>query len=461
MTAPRLTFLGGAGTVTGSKYLVETEHARVLVDCGLFQGASALRKRNWQRLPALAGDLDAVVVTHAHLDHSGYLPMLVKHGWRGPVYTTKYTAQLAEIVLTDSAHLLAEEAEHANEHGWSKHRPALPLYDLDDVKAACELFRPVEYGESASLPGGVDVMFGRAGHILGSSWAHLTLPDGDDRTTLLVSGDLGRQTHPLLSPPAPRPDVDTLLIESTYGNRRRHSHTSLDEFAAMIRRTAERGGSILVPAFAVDRTEVLLYELDRMRAAGQIPPLPVVVDSPMALSCLRVYREALAERAPDLRPDLDAHALAAAGVIEARTREDSIPWNHPRMPSIVISASGMATGGRVLHHLRDMLPDRRNTIAIVGFAAEGTRARDLLEGATVLKIHGRYVPVHAEVFSLDALSAHADCDELVSWAFGAPAPQTCFVVHGEDDSARALADRLRGEGGWTAVVARDGEQVRL
>lgn len=457
MTAT-LTFLGGAGTVTGSKYLLDADGSRILIDCGLFQGLSTLRRRNWQQLPFSPRDIDAVVVTHAHLDHSGYLPVLARHGWRGPIYCSDETAQLAEIVLTDSAHLLQEEAEHANQHGWSKHSPALPLYDDTDVRAACSLFQRAPIGESIALPGGVDLTFGRAGHILGSCWARLTMADG---SSLLVSGDLGRQTHPLLRPPTPRPEVDTLLIESTYGDRHRHSHDELDRFAEAINRTVNRGGSVLVPAFAVDRTEVLLYELGRMRADGRIPALPVVVDSPMALACLRVYRAALAAHSPDLRADLPADVFDFDGVIEARTREDSIPWNHPRMPSIIISASGMATGGRILHHLKELLPDRRNTVAIVGFAAEGTRARQLLDGATEVKIHGRYVPVHAEVFSLNALSAHADSDELVAWATGAPAPQTCYVVHGEPRSASALAERLRAQAGWMAVVPRDGERVRL
>lgn len=456
--SPTLTFLGGAGTVTGSKFLLDADGARVLIDCGLFQGLSSLRRRNWQELPISARDIDAVVLTHAHLDHSGYLPVLARHGWRGPIYCSAATAALAEIVLVDSAHLLQEEAEHANQHGWSKHSPALALYDEKDVQAACALFRAARVGESVPLPGGIDLTFGRAGHILGSCWARLTMTDG---SSLLVSGDLGRQTHPLLRPPTPRPEVDTLLIESTYGDRHRHTTDELDKFADLINRTAERGGSVLVPAFAVDRTEVLLYELGRMRREGRIPQLPVVVDSPMALACLRVYRKALGEHSPDLREDLPADVFDFAGVIEARTREESIPWNHPRMPSIIISASGMATGGRVLHHLQELLPDRRNSVAIVGFAAEGTRARQLLSGATELKIHGRYVPVRAEVFSLDALSAHADADELVGWATGAPAPTSCYVVHGEPHSANQLADRLRTQAGWTAVVPRDGERVRL
>jgi len=459
---PTLTFLGGAGTVTGSKFLVESDGARVLLDCGLFQGPSALRKRNWQALPVAWPDVDAVVITHAHLDHTGYLPVLARNGWRGPILASENTARLAEIVLRDSAHLQEEEAEHANEFGWSKHKPARPLYDVKDVEAALALFRAAPVGESVALAGGMDLTFGRAGHILGSCWARLTVPDsGGTGTTVLTSGDLGRSSHPLLRPPTQRPDVDTLLIETTYGDRSRKSDTASEDFAAMINRTVERGGSVLIPAFAVDRTEVLLYELAQLRRAGRVPHLPIVIDSPMALSCLRVYREALAEHAPDLRDDLPADVLDVDGIVEASTREQSIMWNQPRVPSIIVSASGMATGGRILHHLKEMLPRREHTVAIVGFAAAGTRARQLLDGATELKMLGRYVPVRAEVFSLDAFSAHADRDELYAWATGAPAPRTCFAVHGEPSGAEALAGRLRRDAGWNAVVARDGERVRL
>jgi len=456
-----LRFLGGTGTVTGSKFLLETPTANILVDCGLFQGLSSLRKRNWAPLPVDVNIIDAVVLTHAHLDHSGYLPLLARQGWHGPVYMTEATARLADIVLTDSAHLLEEEAAHANQHGWSKHHPALPLYEEKDVDLARKLLRTADFGESIPLPGGIDLTFGRAGHILGSAWARLAFPTANGEKTLLSSGDLGRQTHPLLLPPTPRPEVDTLLIESTYGNRKRNSVSAVDDFAEMITRTTERGGSVLIPAFAVDRTEVLLYELGELRRAGRIPSVPVIVDSPMALACLRVYREQMEAGAADLRPDLPPDVLDLDYVLEARSREESTQWNNPRMPAIIISASGMATGGRVLHHLQEMLPQRRHTVAVVGFAAEGTRTRQLLAGATEIKIHGRYIPVRAEVFSLDGFSAHADSDELVEWATGAPAPTTCYVVHGEEESSHTLAARLHDEAGWTAVVPREGERVRL
>jgi len=463
MNGPALTFAGGARTVTGSKYLLETERHKVLIDCGLFQGLSSLRRRNWAPPPFSLTDIDAVVLTHAHLDHTGYLPLLAKRGWRGPVYATEGTARLAAIVLADSAHLLEEEAEHAARGGWSKHRPPLPLYDRHDAERAVSLLRPVPSGQSVSIAADIDLYLGRAGHILGSAWAKLTVTatDGSVRS-VLTSGDLGRLGHPLLLQPEPRQQADVLLLESTYGDRRHQVEGTREQFAEAITRTAHRGGSVLIPAFSVDRTEVILTELARLRGNGEIPDLPIVLDSPMALACLRVYREALEGRWPEMRTDpiLEA-ALDPARLIEVSDATESAKWNDPRMSTIIISASGMATGGRVMYHLRGMLPNYRHTIAVVGFAAEGTRARQLVDGARALKIHGRYVPVRADVITLDAFSAHADADELVAWATAAPPPDTCYVVHGEERSSLSLAARLEAGAGWTAVVPREGERILL
>jgi metallo-beta-lactamase family protein len=461
MHASSLTFAGGAGTVTGSKYLVDTGRSRILLDCGLFQGLSSLRRRNWAPPPFAWTDVDAVVLTHAHLDHTGYLPLLARHGWRGPVFATEGTARLAEIVLADSAHLLEEEAEHAAAGGWSKHHPPLPLYDRHDAARASRMLRPVPFGQATPISDDVELLLGRAGHILGSSWAQLTVADAAGARRVLTSGDLGRQEHPVLLPPEPRPETDVLLIESTYGDRQHAPEGARQLLADAITRTADRGGSVLIPAFSVDRTEVILTELAKLRRAGRIPDLPVVLDSPMALACLRVYREARAQKWPELRPDAEADAFDPAGLVEVADAEESARWNDPRMPAIIISASGMATGGRVLYHLRGMLPNNRHTVAVVGFAAEGTRARQLVDGATALKIHGRYVPVRAEVVVLDAFSAHADADELYAWATAAPAPEVCYVVHGEARSSRAFADRLHADAGWTAVPPTDGERVLI
>ncbi|SFR02066.1 metallo-beta-lactamase family protein [Lentzea waywayandensis] len=452
-----LTFLGGTGTVTGSKFLFDTGTAQVLVDCGLFQGLAPLRRRNWRPPPLDLDRLDAIVLTHAHLDHCGYLPVLVRHGWRGPVFTTEGTADLAAIVLADSAHLMMEEARQANEAGWSKHTPALPLYDTSDVERAVRLFRPVDFEVQRSVADGIDLEFGRAGHILGSAWAHLTTGD----RSVVVSGDMGRQAHRVLLPPQPRPACDALLIESTYGDRSHDDAAATELFAETIRRTAARGGSVLIPAFAVDRTEVILVELTRLAKAGEIPDLPVFVDSPMALASLRVYRQAIAKSWPEIRPELmhGEDAFDPGRLAELHTATQSMQVNNPKQPSIIISASGMATGGRVLHHLKSMLPNPRHTVVVVGYAAVGTRARHLVDGAREIKIHGRYVPVKAEVQVLDAFSAHADADELLTWATSGPPPATTYVVHGEPESATTLADRLAAEHGWTAVVPRDGERV--
>lgn len=461
MTTPALTFLGGVGTVTGSKHLLETGTSTVLIDCGMFQGASSLRRRNWAAPAFDWTALDAVVLTHAHLDHTGYLPVLARLGWKGPVYCSEGTQLLAEIVLADSAHLLEEEARHANEYGWSKHKPAKPLYDSDDAQRACSLLQVVPFDEDVHLPGDAQLRLGRAGHILGSSWAQVTVSTSEGVRSVLSSGDLGRPSHPILRPPEARPATDVLLLESTYGNRQHDDAGSNDRLADMIRRTVHRGGSVLVPAFAVDRTEMLLYEIYRLREAGEIPDVPVVVDSPMALNCLRVYRRAHDESWPELRPDLPKDLFDPDKMIEVRTAEESARWNDPRNPALIISASGMASGGRVLYHLREMLPNHRHTVAIVGFAAEGTRARQLLEGASEIKIHGRYVPVRADIFSMDSLSAHADANELVAWATGTEAPTACYLVHGEESGSTAMAARLRQEAGWTAVVPREGERVLI
>ncbi|MEV7179061.1 MBL fold metallo-hydrolase [Kitasatospora sp. NPDC093679] len=460
--APRpglLTFLGGVGTVTGSKFLVETDHARLMVDCGLFQGLAELRRRNRRPLPLDPADIDAVVLTHAHLDHCGYLPRLVRDGFRGPVLTTPDTARLAELILRDSAHLLREEADHANEHGWSKHRPAEPLYDDEDVENALRMFDPVPLDTDVEIEAGTVLRLARAGHILGSAWAHLTLEDGH---TLAVSGDLGRPVHPLLRRPEPFTGADVLLVESTYGNRHHEETAAREWFARAVERTFARGGTVVVPSFAVDRTEVVLHELAELRRSGRLRAgAPVYVDSPMALAALQVYRDAFARRSPELRPDVldDTTALDPEPFEPIHSLQESLALERSAVPSVLVSASGMATGGRVVHHLRRLLPDPRNTVVVVGYAAEGTRARRLVDGARVLKMYGTYVPVRAEVVNVPAFSAHADAAEVVEWLRAAPPPSATYLVHGEPEGAQALRDRIDRELGWTAVVPRSGERV--
>ena len=455
-----LTFLGGAGTVTGSKTLVENDGTRALVDCGLFQGLGELRRRNWERLPVDAGTIRAVALTHAHLDHCGYLPALVKQGFDGPVLARAATVELAAIVLRDSAHLMEEDTQHAIRHHYSKHAKPEPLYTEADADRALALFESVPTGAAVPLAPGLEATWQNAGHILGAS--SVLVRATDPEVSVLFSGDLGRQEHPLLQPPTPPPAADVIVVESTYGDRR-HGAPAPERLASLIRDTISRGGSVVIPAFAVDRTEIVLAALRRLTREGKIPRVPVFVDSPMALRALAVYRTAIAARDPEIRPGIgsDGDPFDPGDLHELHSVEESRTINAPRWPSIIVSASGMATGGRVLHHLEHLLPDARNTVLLVGYQAIGTRARDLADGAQSVKIHGRYVPVRAQIAELDDFSVHADADELMAWLRQAPrAPDCCYVVHGEQDSSMALRRRIQEELGWLAVVPRPGERVR-
>ena len=460
-----LTFLGAVDTVTGSRFLLQSGGGRLLVDAGLYQGLAVHRRRNWEPFPVDPAGIDDVVLTHAHLDHSGYLPRLVKDGFRGRVTCTVETAELAAIVLRDSAHLQQEDARYANLAGFSRHSPALPLYDDRDVERALALFSPVDFEQRVALSNRFTATLRPAGHILGS--ATVTVETGDtagntaSRHRVAFSGDLGRPHHPLLRPPHDPPAVDTLVVESTYGDRR-HAPPDPGVLADAVRRTVERGGSVLIPAFAVDRTELVLLELLRLVDQGEIPDVPVFVDSPMALAALDCYRRAAERGGPQLRAEagelvrqFDSHRVHAVHDVEGSMR-----LNRPRTPSIVISASGMASGGRVVHHLAHQLPDRRNCVVLTGFQADGTRGRQLAEGARQVKIHGRYVPVRAEVVVVPDFSVHSDARETLEWLARAPRPpRTVYVVHGEPRSAASLARSISDELGWTAVVPSYGERV--
>jgi metallo-beta-lactamase family protein len=461
--AANLRFLGAAGTVTGSRFLLTTPHARVLVDCGLFQGMKSLRLRNWEPFPVHPESLHAVVLTHAHVDHCGYLPALVRAGYRGPVFATRGTAELAEIVLPDSGRLQEEDASEANREGWSKHEPALPLYTEEDALAAAGMIEPVEFGQELEVAPGIRARFTHAGHILGAASLTLAL-DGNPERRIAFSGDLGRSAHPLLRSPEPAPAADWMLLESTYGDRTHDDAHVLDELADAVTKTAQRGGVVVIPAFAVDRTEVVLYQLHELAAAGRIPRLPVFVDSPMATAALRVYRRALAEGWDEVEPALRGRdeVLDPGELKEIREPRESRALCEAAGPFIVVSASGMATGGRVLHHLAERLPDPRNTVLLVGYQVRGTRGHRLLSGERAVKMLGRYVPVRAEVRDLSAFSVHADASELVGWLASAPSPpRITFAVHGEPEAASALAGRIDRELGWPAVVPGDGEVVRL
>ena len=456
---PTLQFLGAAGTVTGSMHLVSTGERRILLDCGLFQGLKALRLRNWdRRIPDPRG-IDAVVLSHAHVDHSGYLPLLARQGFRGPIYCTAGTADLLDVVLPDAAHLQEEAAERANRQGYSKHAPALPLYTLEDAHAALRLVERCDYGRAIPVTDGVTALLRRAGHILGSATVELQL----NGTRLVYTGDLGRYDRPILRDPEPVPAADVLLLESTYGDRPHPSGAEAD-LIQIVRDAAGHGGAILVPAFAVDRTQELLWMLRRLEEAGQVPALPVYLDSPMAIEVTDVYR-----RHPEEYDQEMARALASGGcplaptnLHIARTKAESKAVNAVRGPAIIISSSGMATGGRILHHLAQRLPDPRTTVLLVGFQAAGTRGRALEDGAPELKMLGQMIPVRAQVRRIDALSAHADSGEILRWVGGFQRPpRRTYLVHGEPEGCAALAAAIRVRYGWTVAVARDAENVAL
>ncbi|HSK34696.1 MAG TPA: MBL fold metallo-hydrolase [Propionicimonas sp.] len=457
--ATSLTFVGGAGTVTGSKYLITHDERRILVDAGVFQGERELRLLNWQPFPVPPASIETILITHAHTDHVGYLPVLVRDGFDGDVLATAATCELAAIVLRDSAFLAERDAEHAASHGYSRHDPPLPLFTAADAERAIGRFREVGYDLDVDLGGGAAARWTRAGHILGAASIRVATPD----TSVLISGDLGRAEHPVLRPRETPPGAATVLVESTYGDREHLDPSGADHepLADLIRRTARRGGTVLIPAFAVDRTEVVLQTLTGLLHDDRIPELPVFVNSPMALAALDVYRDP--RHAGELRPDLDvASFVDLPRLHEVRTTEESIALNRPKLPSIIISSSGMATGGRVLHHLEHLLPDSRNAVVLAGYQASGTRGRALLEGATHLKMHGRQVAVRAEVLSDEEFSVHADASELLDW-LGAlsPAPDQVFTVHGTPDSAGALARVATSRLGLRARASELGETVHL
>jgi metallo-beta-lactamase family protein len=454
-------FLGAAETVTGSKFLISHAASRVLVDCGMYQGQREHRRRNWEPFPVPAEEVEAVVLSHAHLDHCGWLPRLVLSGFHGPVYCSVETARVAPIVLRDAAHLQEEDAAYAARKGYSRHHPPQPLFDTADAEKAIALLHPLRFGAWHPVTRQISVRLRRAGHILGSATVEIHAGD----SSVAFSGDLGRTDHPLLRPPDPAPQADNFVIESTYGDRPAHPPRDLTSLSEPIARALHRGGVVLIPAFAVDRTPVLLMALRELMHAGRLPTVSVFVDSPMALTALQVYRDAVRASSPEIREtvlDFGGDPFDPGDLRLAPSHEDSIKLNDIHGPCIIISASGMATGGRVVHHLERLVTHHRNLILLPGFQVPGTRGRALLDGAHHLKMYGRYVPVHAEVVGLDAFSAHADADAMISWLGAAPAPpHTCFVVHGEPNAASAMADRIQHELGWTAIVPRYDEKVLL
>ena len=471
--APRttLTFLGAASTVTGSKYLLQVGDRRVLVDSGMFQGEKKWREMNWEPFPVDPASISDIVLTHAHMDHVGYLPALTKGGFDGPIWCTEGTRQLAEIVLRDSAHLQEQEAEDANEQGYSKHDPALPLYTTEDVEAMLGQFVTLEYDTDFELTGNerpgftpkpeelVTIHLTRAGHILGSASVNLWTPSA----SVLFSGDLGRKDHPVLKPREVPGGAPFVLIESTYGDREHPEPANLphEGFADVIRRTMARGGSVVIPAFAIDRTEIILKTISDMEREGRIPDVPVFVNSPMGVRALRVYQTLTDELRDDLHPE-DFVKIPDLTAVETADDSKKLTRDGGHGPAVIISSSGMATGGRVLHHLEKMLPDPKNAVILTGYQGVGTRGRQLSEGATQIKIRGKYIPVKAEVYHDREFSVHADCSDLLDWLRELdPQPQEVFCVHGEEDASKAFAARIQSDLGLNAVVPRHGEVVLL
>jgi metallo-beta-lactamase family protein len=461
---PSIQFLGAAGTVTGSRYVITTERARVLVDCGLFQGPRDLKALNWQPLPFPPASLDAVVITHAHLDHAGYFPRLVADGYRGKAFCTTGTADLLSILLPDSGFLQEEEAQHANRKGWSRHQPASPLYTMLDAQRSLRSLRPVAFGVGREVAPGVHVTFHPAGHILGSAIAEVRLEEAHGVTTLVFSGDLGRAGAPLMRDPTRLAEADYVVVESTYGDRRHPPTPPADQLARVIREAAARGGMLLLPAFAVGRTQELLYVIRELEDAGAVPPLDVFVDSPMAIDATAVTLAHLDEL------DAETAKRVAEGVKPLsperlhiiRDAAQSRALNRITGPGIILSASGMCTGGRIKHHLRVRLPDARNTVCFVGFQAAGTRGRALQDGASMVHIFGERVEVRAAIERVEGFSAHADQAQLLDWLRGfARPPKRVFVTHGEPRGSEALATAIGRELGWTPVIPRLGELIGL
>lgn len=459
---PHITFYGAAETVTGSKYLLESDQTRLLVDCGLFQGIKKLREMNWQSLPINVATLDAVVLTHAHLDHIGYLPRLVRNGFEGRIYCTPASREIAELILLDSAKNQERDADYANRKGFSKHKPALPLYTSQDVEQTLRLFDTVPRQTWFSPAEPFEICFHDAGHLLGSTMVQVTIHNGKKLIQLLFSGDVGRYDGPLYFDPAPPPTCDYLICESTYGDRDHPETDLLESFAQVIHRAVQRGGVMLIATFAVGRAQQLIYLLQILMNEGRIPELPIHLDSPMSINATKIYRTHCEDH--DL---CEAHLTDCDSLLDgsrvhlARTVEESKALNHIEGPAIILSSSGMMTGGRILFHLKRRLPDKKTTVILGGFMAAGTRGRHLHDGAETLRIHGQDVPVLAAIDSISGLSGHADRGELLRWLEPLPDPKQVFVTHGEPNSTKAFAERLQQERGWNTFIPKLGDRCEL
>lgn len=455
MSEVSISFLGATDTVTGSRFLISSGQSKILVDCGLFQGVKSVQRRNWDPFPFDAKEIDAVVLTHAHLDHSGYLPSLVKQGFHKEIYATRYTNDITKIILRDSARLQMNDAEFAAKKGYSKHKQPEALYNLDDAEKAIDHLRERAFHSREQIAPDAYVTFYPSGHILGSSFVVIECAG----KKFLFTSDLGRNNHPLLSNPdnPPQDQFDVIVTESTYGDRV-HDITP-DAFAKEINDGIARGGAILIPAFAVDRTEVILMALKELMISKKIPNIPIYVDSPMALAALNLYREAITAGSPEIRDGVSERfkgedPFDAGSLHQMATTEESKAINDIDHSAIIISASGMATGGRVVHHLANMLPNPANTVILVGFQAAGSRGRYLEEGATEIKIHGDLIPISAHISKVESFSVHADSDELITWLKMAKKPAHSFVVHGEPEGQEHMKVRLESELGWNVTIPK-------
>jgi len=475
---PYIQFLGAAGTVTGSKHLINTSQNeggkdgfQVLIDCGLFQGQKEWRERNWQETPVPAKEIDAIILTHAHMDHAGYIPRLVKQGFRGAIYATQATIDLCSILLPDSGHLQEEDAAFYNKTRKSKHTPALPLYTFEEAQDAQQYFKAVKVGETVQLSSELSFRFVRAAHILGSCMAEISLKTNGITRSLLFTGDIGRVRDHKVAPgkvvhsgPAEGETADLLVMESTYGNRVHPKEDPLPELATLITNTAKRGGSVVVPAFAIERTQKFVFILKHLIESGQIPRIPVFCDSPMAIKAVEIFLKHDEEYSEETREMIRNYGspLTWPGFIFASTPEESKKINANSVPAVIISSSGMATGGRILHHLAQRLPDPRNLVLFIGFQAPGTRGFAIKSGTEQIKIFGDYVPIRAQTAALEQFSDHADPPELLEWLRTfRNRPATTYLVHGEPVASQQLREKMTKELGWTVEIASYLEKIEL
>ncbi|NOY40246.1 MAG: MBL fold metallo-hydrolase [Planctomycetes bacterium] len=458
----RITFHGAARTVTGSKYLLEADGASVLVDCGMFQGLKELRLKNWEPTPFDAKSLDAVVLTHAHLDHTGFLPRVVKQGFRGKVYCSPATAKLAELILLDSAKIQGYDAKYANKKGFSKHKPALPLYDSQDVETTVKQFRETPRGKWFCPAEPIWMRYHDAGHLLGSNMIEVEIRNQDPPLRVLFSGDVGRYDGPLYHDPSAPPDCDYLICESTYGNRDHPEVDLLGTLAEVVGRSVERGGVMLMASFAIGRAQQLIYLLQVLKKENRIPDLPIYLDSPMSCNATSIYKEHREDHDLSEGELDDEHPILAGPRVHlCRSTDESKALNRLKGPAIIISSSGMMTGGRIVHHLKRRLPHAENTVVLGGYMARGTRGRRMQEGAETIRMHGIDVPVRAAVEMVSGLSGHADRSDLLRWLQPISNPKQVFLTHGESDSADALAEELRTTRNWKVRVPDLGETHEL